>query len=212
MKLRLRQEFPQTFAEVRMTNVFAAAPSLIPVYGPKPQYLLAIGAGNGTPATESAALLLVVLSQGKGGAAFNAEEIGPVQTIDLGGKPMRVLADAWGNPMCLRRWATDGEMALRANELANELNLPPYVTPAQVISGNFDPQDPDGRLKATIWTVPVNRNGAILWFTVPLNNTIADPFNGLNRGPYIVSAGKDAILASDDDLYSFRLQGDGKGN
>jgi prepilin-type N-terminal cleavage/methylation domain-containing protein len=211
MKLRLRQEFPQSYAEVRMINVFTGpylplqSPS---VYGPKPLYLAAIGAGNGTAGDEAAALLLVVLAQGRGGTAFNAEEIGPVQTRDMGGKPMRVLVDAWGNPMCLRRWATDAELKLLLlDPINNELNLPPFVTPAQVISGNCDPQDPDGRLRFNTWA---GKAQAQAWFTSVLANT--DPFDGRNRGPYIVSAGKDAQYTTDDDLYSFRLQSAGKGN
>ena len=78
---------------------------------------------------------------------------------------------------------------------------------------------------------PAYRTTAVQWFTVPLTNpladpltsfgTIADPFDGRNRGPYVVSAGRNGKLIpgdrytnfmDPDDLYSFRLQREGKGN
>jgi len=39
-----------------------------------------------------------------------------------------------------------------------------------------------------------------------------DPFDGRNRGPYVMSAGQDKNYGTPDDLLSFRLQQAGKGN
>src|SRR5438270_13719012 len=109
MKLRMRQEFPQTYAEARyqFTQPFAA---LNNTYGPKPLYLAAIGNGTGNPVDltkEAAILMLAVLSQNRGGGGFNAEDGLPTDMIDYAGKTVKVLVDAWGTPMCMRRWATD---------------------------------------------------------------------------------------------------------
>jgi prepilin-type N-terminal cleavage/methylation domain-containing protein len=228
LKLRLRQEFPQNYAEARflippvngmLTPQQAAF--LNQTYGPKPLYLAAIGNGNGTPVTEAAALLVIALSQTRGGANFNIEEAGPVQQIDVGGKLQRVMVDSWGNPICLRRWATDVE-----TDAINELNQPPFISPTALATGNRDPQDPEGRLRlaaGATWGFPPNgpnyRPMVLLWFTTPLP-MVAEPFdcppamgNGnLNRGPYVVSSGKNGNFMDPDDLYSFRLQREGKGN
>jgi hypothetical protein len=221
MKLRLRQEFPQNYAEARflippvngMLTPQQAA-ELNTKYGPKPLYLAAIGNGNGTPVTESATLLVLSLSQTRGGATFNIQEAGPVQQIDVGGKLQRVMVDSWGNPICLRRWATDVE-----TDAINELNQPPFVSANAVVTGNRDPQDPEGRLRITAgatWGFPPNgpnyRPMVLQWFISPLAPTVADPFDGLNRGPYVVSSGKNGNFMDPDDLYSFRLQREGKGN
>src|SRR5262245_10196158 len=220
MKLRLRQEFPQNYAEVRF--VFPPVNGMLTpqqaaflnqTYGGKPLYLAAIGAGNGNPVTEAAALLVIALSQTRGGANFNIEEAGPVQQIDVGGKLQRVMVDAWDRPICLRRWATDVE-----TDAINELNQPPFVSTTALATGNKDPQDPEGRLRLTAgatWGFPPAgpnyRPMVLQWFTIPLP-TVVDPFDGLNRGPYVVSSGKNGNFMDPDDLYSFRLQREGKGN
>jgi prepilin-type N-terminal cleavage/methylation domain-containing protein len=201
MMLRLRQEFPQNYAEARFVFQGQFAP-LNAMYGPKPVYLAAIGAGNGTPTDEAAALLIVALSQSRDGVAFNVRESGPVQTIDVGGKQMPVLVDAWGTPICLRRWATDAEPAAVA-----ELNQSPFVTQAMINSGNRNYADQDGKLRQLWAGKPI----AMSWFITPLPQ-VADPFDGNNRGPFLLSAGQDKTYVTPDDLFSFRLQQAGKGN
>lgn len=204
MKLRMRQEFPQTYAEAR---TFVPGTS---VYNPKPIYLNAIGGGNSTPDQEAAALLVIVLSQNRGGITFNVEEIGRSETRDIGGKTVRVLMDEYGTPICLRRWATDGEMNMLP---ADELNQAPFVSPTQMSSGNKDLDDPEGRFRNGAprpWNPPY-KNQAKQYFTSVLT-TVQDPFDGRNRGPYVVSAARDKLFVTDDDLFSFRIQGSGKGN
>jgi prepilin-type N-terminal cleavage/methylation domain-containing protein len=206
MMLRLRQEFPQNYAEANY-NAFpgvppAVRPSFLAMYGPKLVYQAAIGPGNGTPTDEAAALLIVTLSQSRDGVAFNVREAGPVQTIDVGGKQMPVLVDAWGSPICLRRWATDAEPAAVA-----ELNQAPFVTQAMINSGNRNYADQDGKLRQAWAGKPV----AMSWFVTPLPQ-VADPFDGNNRGPFVLSAGQDKTYVTPDDLFSFRLQQAGKGN
>jgi len=201
MMLRLRQEFPQNYAEARFVFQGQFAP-LNAMYGPKLVYLAAIGNGNGTPTDEAAALLIVTLSHSRDGVSFNVRESGPVQTIDVGGKQVPVLVDAWGTPICLRRWATDVEPAA-----VLELNQSPFVTQAMINSGNRNYADQDGKLRQA-WA---NKAIAQSWFVTPLPQ-VADPFDGNNRGPFLLSAGQDKLYVTPDDLFSFRLQQAGKGN
>ena len=208
MKLRMRQEFPQTYAEAR---------ALLgdPMYGSKLMYRNAIGAGSSTPDLEAAALLVVALSQNRGGITFSVEEIGRTEVRDIGGKQMRVILDEYGTPICLRRWATDGEL----NSLpADELNQQPFVSPSQIASGNKDPDDPEGRFRNPAprqWDASYKTQAELLFTSVL--PTVADPLPDFpvvsrNRGPYVVSAGKDKLFVTEDDLFSFRIQGSGKGN
>jgi prepilin-type N-terminal cleavage/methylation domain-containing protein len=225
MKLRMRQEFPQTYAEARFTwpsgGPFAA---LNGVYGPKPLYLAAIGNGTGTdPTMEAAVLLVAVLSQNRSGGSFAAEDGVPTNTFDYAGKTVKVFMDSWGEkPMCLRRWATDGEP-----DALTDLNTLPQVTQAMMTSNLRDSEDPDGRLVPENWDATgaaANRAIAETWFTQPLPTVVHPfgsftdgtfpygPFKQPNRGPYVMSAGKDRKYATPDDLLSFRLSSTGRGN
>jgi len=233
--LRLRQEFPQNFAEAQFQFPNAQIPnpcnptqtinlgSLNAMYGPKLVYTNAIGSANTTDqALQAAVLLPIVMAQNRGGAQFDIMGVGTAGQVDAGGGLMKsVLMDAWGYPICLRRWATDQETLAR-----NELNQEPNVSKQAIISGFKNPIDPEGRLTAGKWnngiTNPYNtRQVAMTWFTKPLpavaapfdDPTLAAGANGnLNRGPFVLSAGKDKTYVTEDDIYSFRIQNLGKGN
>lgn len=196
MKLRLRQEFPQTFKEAR------AMLTSVPGYNPKPLYMRAIGNGNGSSDEEEGAILLLVfLSQARAGIEFNPEDAATVQTRQLSdGTAARLLVDRWDRPISFRRWALDADPVL------GELNAPPFVN-AATPPNKMDPQDPDARLQGTwpmkdYWTARFNE-------ALP---GVANPFDGTNRGPFVFSFGKDGNPMTADDLFSFRLQGTGKGN
>jgi len=222
LKLRLRQEFPQTFAEATFsfsgqwqdpcTKQVYNLSALNAMYGPKLIYTNAISGANtnNNYPLEGSVLLYLTLSQSRGGAQSNIAETGTAQPADVGnGKMMNVLVDAWGNPLCLRRWVTDAETAA-----GNELNQEPNVTKKEMASGYKDRDDPEGLLSAAKWGnngLPGCRAGAAAWFTGPLP-TVSDPFAGLNRGPFALSAGKDKTYVTEDDIYSFRIQNLGKGN
>jgi len=228
LKLKLRQEFPQTFAEVRYvfsgqyqnpcTGQVLDLSQLNAQYGHLPNdiYRIAIGNANGTPPEEAAVLLPIVLAKSRGGAAFNALEAGPTNTINLNGREFKVLVDSWDKPIYFRRWAVDVEMAAVNNMLADELNSEPFVSKSAVQTGFRDPADPGGKLPVKVWSgtneLPGARAIAKSWFIVPLGGAIADPFDGFNRGPFVASSGKDKNPSTADDLFSFRLQGTGRGN
>jgi prepilin-type N-terminal cleavage/methylation domain-containing protein len=200
MKLRLQQELPQTFDEAR---------KIIPGYPRKESIVAAIGTtGNGANLPEeAAALLYLILSQGRGGQTFDVDGAAPVQVRTINGRQMKVFVDAWDNPIVFRRTVGDTEQPVR-----DELNNAPYV-PANAPLGKRDPLDPNGRLTApgaNNW-VPANRALAL---QALMNVFQADPFDGSNRGPYIMSAGRDGVYSngSEDDQFSFRIQQYGKGN
>ena len=229
MKLRLRQEFPQNFDEARTPAVILLPNGQQYVFEAKPYFRNAIKNARGpSPEMESAALLVLILSHGRGGVAFDVEGAAPIQTVEFdlvampgfpnppaGAKlPLRVCIDSWSWPIAFRRAAPDN-----AADVLVELNQPPFVSPTQISSGNMDPDDPEGQLRpkpaspSTDW-VPQFRAAARLFFaTAPL----ADPFGEgqlvfLNRGPFVYSAGRDRVYLSENDLYSFRLQSTGRGN
>jgi len=219
LKLRLRQEFPQNFTEARTgIQVISPADGSSYIYGPKTAYINVIRDASAISLpteAEGAALLMLIVSQTRAGSSFNAEGAGPTQVIEFdripipplpppppGAKlPLKVYVDAWGRPISFRRAAAETQL-----DVVTELNLAPFVTPAMMASLNMDPQDPEGRLKLNNW--PGKATALGYFATAPL----ANPFDGLNRGPYIYSGGRDKQFGNDDDLYSFRLQATGKGN
>jgi prepilin-type N-terminal cleavage/methylation domain-containing protein len=234
MKMRLRQEFPQNFGDLFSGGSVQAPNGQVYTYGAKAAFVQALKnpfqSPPGTfidspPESHSAALLVLILSQGRGGSTTDPESIARTKLMDFPQNPgpngqqpppvqLRVFADQWGNHIAFRRVADDDLLDVLA-----ELNQPPFVAPGQVSSGNMDPQDPDGRLKlpAQYWLTPPNKPNNRITALSFLAHTgsrplIADPFDGRNRGPYAFSAGKDGIFFNENDLYSYRLAREGKGN
>jgi len=233
-KLRLRQEFPQSFVEADRKRFLAAYPVFDPnvnpqlapqlaTYLPKAIFTVATqGLSNDTADNEAAMLLYLILSQGRGGVSFNVENI-PTKTVTIGGAQVKVFVDAFDHPITFRRWADalDDPNTTAANystidSVVGELSRPP-LAPAKYP----DPQDPDGRLgplPTNTWP-PQTRAAAIDALFIskvpnvrPVFNATQNPLDGLNRGPFVFSAGKDGVYLSFDDLYGFRLQQFGKGN
>jgi prepilin-type N-terminal cleavage/methylation domain-containing protein len=239
LKLRLRQEFPENFGEVFSTGQLGPYPGptgQIYKYVSKPAYLAAIKnplqsppntflepvdpKGNPIQEGQAAAMLFLILSQGQGGTDANPESIAPTKLIDYpqtggGTVSLRVFVDEWGTPISFRRLADDD-----MTDVLTDLNQPPYVTLAQVQSGNMDPQDPEGRLKIANWP---NQGQLKTFFASAGPQTrpfIQNPFDGRNRGPFVFSAGGDrtfynanlSMQTDLDNLYSYRLAQSGKGN
>jgi prepilin-type N-terminal cleavage/methylation domain-containing protein len=224
MKLRLRQEFPQSFLEADPANFLAAyAPNpnsrerqILLQYLPKPAFSVVSGLAGSSPDEESAILLFLILGQGRGGAEFNAEGIVGVNSIPVGNKMFKVCVDHYGSPIAFRRWAdlVDDPSGMG---VISELSQPPF----RGTGASPDPQDPDGRLGFNNWYTDNNgpyRNIALNLFICPnpavrpTFNQNANPLDGFNRGPYVFSAGRDKVYGNENDLFGFRLQGSGKGN
>lgn len=225
LKLRLRQEFPQSFIEADPARFQAAfvnaqtAPLLAP-FPPKPYFAAAIRstANDPDPDKESAVLLYLILSQGTGGVSFNAENVGGIQTIPVGGVQHKVFVDGFGSPISFRRWADAVDDPSNLGIVA-ELSQSPYAATGK----GLDHQDPERKLAPPLpqdtnpW-LPALRLVALDAFvskapnTRPMFNININPLDGLNRGPYVFSAGRDKVYNTDDNLYGFRLQQQGRGN
>src|SRR5262245_3738809 len=227
MMMRLRQEFPQNFGDVFSTASFTPPSGQTYTYNSKAAFVQAVKSPlqptpgtfvDSPPESQSAALLVLILTQGRGGSATDPESIARTKLMDFPQQPgpngqqmppvqLRVFVDAWGNHIAFRRLADDDLLDVLA-----ELNQPPFVSPGQVTSGNMDPQDPDGRLKIATWPGKAQLLPVLARTNPNSRPYIVDPFDGRNRGPYAVSAGRDGVFFNENDLYSFRLAREGKGN
>jgi prepilin-type N-terminal cleavage/methylation domain-containing protein len=229
LKARLKQEFPVSFYQAIYPNANYGPQAGTPVnymttggasdLPPKPAYLKAlqpligsmqipaVAGGVPVPADyESSALLYLALSQGRRGqAAFNPDEnVGPtaIQTRTVGGVVFKIFVDPWGNP--IRFWAFPYGNT--------ELNAAPYLQ--NTFSQNQqspDPQDPEQ---------------ALLGFSSPVNTAFTKMVHPLQMPsplhmliPVVGSIGKDGqsgvdpfdmtsdgTVASNDNIYSYRLR------
>jgi hypothetical protein len=209
VKLQLRQQFPQNYAEALAPYADAGSGvSLAPTDLPPLRYYVSKLQGKtptGSPA-ESAACLLLALERPRAGIKFNADEAlgaGAIQDTDGDGLPE--IVDGWGNPVVLYRWGT-GNAALDGvsrSTRADHLDR--------------DNQDPHKSLMAATWNLAGNPNA--LRFEA-LCHKISQP-NGARPWSYytqptIVSAGKDGQFGLDrsmtpqagsqDNIYSFQVK------
>jgi prepilin-type N-terminal cleavage/methylation domain-containing protein len=151
-KLRLAQEFPQTFAQVRLFN---AGGSPLPA---KPAILQSIPTASAPQDWESSALLYLALKQGRRGqAAFDAATVvepAAIQTrsvSDASGNrfDFQIFVDAWGNPLRFYLFPFDND----------ELNAAPYAT-TTTTAASADTVDPEGTLMTPSWRL--NGSGSAL--------------------------------------------------
>lgn len=222
LKMRLREEFPQNFGDVGIPGT----PSYnITFNGTQYQYRgkatyqsalknpqrIPPASGNFVELeaeAQSAACLVLILSQGAGGATIDPETIGPTKLMsypqqDGSTLQLRVFIDAFGKHIAFRRLADDDMF-----DALNELNQPPFVG-----SGAADPQDPARRLgNLPPWPGYASLRSVLAQPNPGMRPYIVDPFDGRNRGPFAFSAGKDSNFITQDDLYSFRVQQSGRGN
>jgi prepilin-type N-terminal cleavage/methylation domain-containing protein len=205
LKMRLRQEFPQSFSEV--TTSYST-------YGisPNPVYTAAIqGASTPNAPIQSAILLYLALTQTRRGVVFNAADVGggSLGTVNCGAVTFTVFIDAWKTPIGFERW-TGTSQNLSLSILEQELSQLPYATS----SGNKDTQDPYGKF-FTYGPTAVAALHLNLFAPAHLKTSP-------NYAPVIYSVGPDALsfptnpfqgLNTGDDILSFRLMVAGqKGN
>jgi prepilin-type N-terminal cleavage/methylation domain-containing protein len=182
IKMRLKQEFPMSYAE-------AVAPSPLPAL---PSYVasLPIGAKGINAWTECSGCLLLALSQARSGVVFNADDLGPNALIDLDNIGLKQIVDSWGKPIIFCRWPT-------GNTDVNNMN------PGQTLQQQMfrDPQDPAGLLLDATWWAA--RHGAF-------QNSLHSLTNGANKYEYymipvVASAGAAKRAGSVTDPYGFGL-------
>lgn len=186
---RVRQSFPQTFAEVQPFQVGG-----FPFYV-KSQFLPFQGATapNGLPSAsqQSAILLYAAVAQtGAGGSVFASEATNSAKKeITLGTVTAPVYMDSWQQPIGFCRFGTN-----------SELQAPPYVN--LNTSGKYlDPFDPVGKLFLWAQTGQPNNQAtatAQVIFVNPNLNDLANAttFNATNRRPVVYSNGYNQIYES----------------
>lgn len=218
-KMQLRLELPTTFWEAMVW------PSTVGL-SPKSSYwrgLSGITPSDPTTMTEdqklaeSAALLYMIMSQGRRGvSAFNPTDVGPhaIGKINLYNRDFPIFIDSWGQPIPMIRWAL--------NAAATDLNQPPH----QILNKQnqpIDPQDPERTLLDAEW---INNVTVVNQFILVVGydpRTMQPPGFPLNLSPLVCSAGRDKTfgidallgrlnIAEDDNIYSYRLKGVGRSN
>lgn len=207
VKMRLKQEFPQSFAEARS----GVAGFLPPLSG----YTKAIEGKDGTPEQQSAVLLMLSLNRTRSGmAAFDATQhvsAAAMRDIPIGGGIMKVFVDAFGAPIVFTRWpgAWSASAGMGNASLTNEMKTISRQSPDK-----RDPSDPEGRLNGF-------NLGALAGPLAPYQPPVGG--DACNLSPVIWSAGPNreyGVLVGDlttvdqraanDNIYSFRLRKDGQ--
>lgn len=195
VKMRIKQEFPQSFAEAANPTFLGANPSPgLVALPPKQTYVKAIaGATSPGLAQENAACLYLALSVSRRGIPpVQPEALGAnaVTELSFGGKSLRAFQDAWGGPVVFCRWPCyNAELA----------QLSASINPAS-ITGR-DSQDPESLL------YPVNPTNSS-WFLY-MNTAWGANYNfvmlesqlhmldriPVNLSPVIISTGPQKKLA-----------------
>lgn len=187
LKLRLKQKYPSTFAEV-----FNPAPGFLSPVPAYVEYLRQYGITAANVAAQplahqSAACLLMALSIGPD--AIAEEELGVGgSTKTINGVPC--LVDSWGNPLTFTRWPS-GEAGTGASIFFTQGYLGGYT----------DPADPKNVLIP--WANSVQGFANVL-HPVPAQRPTANS-RPVVLSPMIVSWGPDGLLGADPRT----LQSDG---
>ncbi len=195
VKLRLKQEFPTTYAEARQPWATGMTAADLPA---KQVYVRALSGKTPTAATESATLLLLALQQNRGAGVLNPDDLGP-GAADTDNDGLKEVVDGWGTPLVFRRWPA-GDTALDA---AN-----PF--PTTVKAGRFaDPYDPDGLLLMPAWygTAPPAPTTMRTWFETNFHTISPDGKRAYYFVPTLVSGGRDnKVGTTADNIASYQLK------
>jgi prepilin-type N-terminal cleavage/methylation domain-containing protein len=191
VKMRLKQEFPNTFAE-------ALNPYPLPPLDSYVNYLGQLGytTANTNPTApqpfEASACLLMALTRGEGGNTTKVEDLGvsggALKTFPAAaaGQNVQALVDGWGNPLGFCRWPTGSDQ----------------LNPSGPQPGNKnDPGDPTGLLTKVAWLN--DPNGGVLFqqyvhaLAQPDPNTTPPEPRTYRLAPLVASAGPDQQLGLD---------------
>jgi hypothetical protein len=224
----LKQQFPQSFAEVLLCtqNPQTANPSLFNPLGPSEDYVRKLknldvkpNAGpNGSPLPgESSALLLMALEKATGGPGKLADTFGAncikkqsFPTNGGGQVDVDVLKDDWGTPIQFYRWTTNADVDALAPASKSVIR---------------NPLDIEGKLHDGTWykggyRTPVSTAPRILFEKSCYSVTRGNALHAYYYVPVIVSAGPNKQLGLDlqtmtvtgsandiaDNIYSYQVK------
>jgi prepilin-type N-terminal cleavage/methylation domain-containing protein len=223
MKMRLRQEFPQSFSEATTAVTIAgflpgSSTSSVSISLPaKPFYTQSLATQPADPNSKipapvwkSAVCLYLALTESRRGAAFNADDIGAGSWATAPSSSLKYFVDSWGYPIAFERWPSPSSPWATPNlpvtMLENELFKAPYASPVSSSApNNKDNQDPLTRLYGSsgwpaLTGTTANNSAPVVLHT----------FDGYNRSPVIYSAGPNKTYGDADDICSFRLLIEGR--
>lgn len=197
VKLRLRQLFPMSYAEIVSGPNFGGTYSgLDAALQPPDSYRKSLNSYTGSshdPGTEGGACLLIALTaRATKGKELNAEDFSNLEVKDTDGDGVNELVDGWGRPLRFYRWPT-------GNSEVDHLN-PGDLGATTATQMRFrDPQDPtglliqwDGTTNGWWWPSPntyrPDFEQVCHSLTDPTNSSLPKSFYTV---PVIVSAGAD---------------------
>jgi prepilin-type N-terminal cleavage/methylation domain-containing protein len=201
-KLRLRQEFPTTFAEAQAPWQASDPAFNLPPGDLPPRYAQSLqSAAPGTG--ESSACLVLALQKVRGGVRLNPDELPNTALTDTNGDNLKEIVDGWGNPLTFYRWPTSFDELRATNPAAAGSKGTRFA----------DPLDPDGLLLTPGWYwqggVVGTPNPQRLQFE-SLCHPIS-PDNGQTAYyiiPALGSAGPDGDFTTpEDNLFTWRFLG-----
>jgi prepilin-type N-terminal cleavage/methylation domain-containing protein len=192
IKLRLRQEFPQSFAEV-------LNPLGVPA---KQSYVRALQ--NAQPSIHSAyeqssILLYLSLKESRRGSEFDPDSSLSSQEITTTSDGLKVIVDAYGRPIVFIRWP--------ALPTLDPTTAPTLITTLTTVvkTPPVDAEDPEGLMSANNYAWFATTNGQQFAAschgpsTVVVNgNSVVYPLR-----PVIASTGKNGTFGDGDDFYGF---------
>jgi prepilin-type N-terminal cleavage/methylation domain-containing protein len=188
VKLRLKQAFPNSFAEALNPDngyfaniVTGVSLPPLPTYQ---KYLNNAGVTfssgtlyNGIPAPnsyyESSACLLLALQGGQSGGGISADDIGPsfLRDFPLNGTTVKLIVDGWDTPVAFCRWpwgcyAINPSGAPPGSGPQPGIYNPINVSPSQATPN--DPSDPRGVLCDYLWVGALATvGGGVSGVTIP---------------------------------------------
>ncbi len=225
MYFRMKNEFPQTFAEAKAATTFSVTiggttyTATLPAkrtYVANAALNTAVVPAPVAPVTaadqvaDQAAILLYILITEKGsrGEMFADEAAGALTgKVTIGSNEFKVFTDTYGKPLTYARYATNGE-----------ITTPPF-TKTGVTSQ--DPFDPLNKLGAP-WTIPGNATQAtpavvaaglgltgfgVNWLPSIICAGPNKNFDGLNVAP---TSGLVTIPTDTDNILGYRLRREGE--
>jgi prepilin-type N-terminal cleavage/methylation domain-containing protein len=216
VKFRLKQEFPQNFAEVFNPNPLPA----------KTQYVETLNklgvtqAGSSTQLCEPSVCLLLILGQARSGIDFNQDLLGAgaiqggsYNDPSNGVVKVKQIVDGWGQPLRFQRWPTQ-------QNIVSELDAqnPTAAQKGALAYLYQDQQDPDGFLVNNWWSANQSDRQNFENWCHSLSNAGGTAPESHNRKPIIWSIGRSGQTNLLDPLpdvgfiYSYRLRTGDKGD